>query len=156
MELLKSPHFQDYKVGLIVFGTKAYDVQDPIPLSRAESVLRERITSLAPTGTENSYLDSGLELAWDMLNVSGGQGELVILSDGNLYNYPEVVARSIDILSEMNVTTRLVQVQAFPGATGRFDYLAAQTGSDYSAFVYPDSLTTTMQEPPPETYRRGK
>jgi len=150
VEMLKSPHFQDYKVGLIVFGTKAYDVQDPIPLSRAESVLRERITSLAPTGTENSYLDSGLELAWDMLNVSGGQGELVILSDGNLYNYPEVVARSIAILSEMNVTTRLVQVQAFPGATGRFDYLAAQTGSDYSAFVYPDSLTTTMQETPPD------
>ena len=151
VELLKSPHFRDYKVGLIVFGTKAYDVQDPIPLSRAESVLRERIMGLAPTGTENSYLDSGLQLAWDMLNVSGGQGELVILSDGNLYNYPEVVARSIDILRQMNVTTRLVQVQAFPGATGRFDYLAAQTGSDYSAFVYPDSLTTTMQELPPET-----
>ena len=151
VELLKSPHFQDYKVGLIVFGSKAYDVQDPIPLSRAENVLRERITSLAPTGTENSYLDSGLELAWDMLNVSGGQGELVILSDGNLYNYPEVVARSVALLSQMNVTTRLVQVQAFPGATGRFDYLAAQTGSDYSVFVYPDSLTTTMQEPPLET-----
>ena len=151
VELLKSPHFRDYKVGLIVFGTKAYNVQDPIPLSRAESVLLERIMGLAPTGTENSYLDSGLQLAWDMLNVSGGQGELVILSDGNLYNYPEVVARSIDILRQMNVTTRLVQVQAFPGATGRFDYLAAQTGSDYSAFVYPDSLTTTMQELPLET-----
>jgi uncharacterized membrane protein len=151
VELLKSPHFRDYKVGLIVFGTKAYNVQDPVPLSRAESVLRERIMSLAPTGTENSYLDSGLQLAWDMLNVSGGQGELVILSDGYLYNYPEVVARSIDILRQMNVTTRLVQVQAFPGATGRFDYLAAQTGSDYSAFVYPDSLTTTMQELPLET-----
>jgi len=147
VELLKSPHFQDYKVGLIVFGTKAYDVLDPVPLSRGESVLRERIMALAPAGTENSYMDSGLQLAWDMLNVSGGQGELVILSDGNLYNYPEVVARSIDLLNQMNVTTRLVQVQAYPGATGRFDYLAAQTGSDYSAFVYPDSLTTTMQEP---------
>ncbi|MDD4447097.1 MAG: hypothetical protein PHN61_05410 [Methanothrix sp.] len=148
VELLKSPHFRDYKVGLVVFGSKAYDVQDPVPLSRAESVLRERIMSLAPTGTENSYLDSGLQLAWDMLNVSGGQGELVILSDGNLYNYPEVVARSIDLLRQMNLTARLVQVQAFSGATGRFDYLASQTGSDYSAFVYPDSLTTTMQEPP--------
>jgi uncharacterized membrane protein len=148
VELLKSPHFQDYKVGLVVFGSKAYDVQDPVPLSRAESVLRERIMSLAPTGTENSYLDSGLQLAWDMLNVSGGQGELVILSDGNLYNYPEVVARSIDLLRQMNLTARLVQVQAFPGATGRFDYLASQTGSDYSAFVYPNSLTTTMQAPP--------
>ncbi len=148
VELLKSPHFRDYKVGLVVFGSKAYDVQDPVPLSRAESVLRERIMSLAPTGTENSYLDSGLQLAWDMLNISGGQGELVILSDGNLYNYPEVVARSIDLLRQMNLTARLVQVQAFSGATGRFNYVASQTGSDYSAFVYPDSLTTTMQEPP--------
>ncbi|MDD4651600.1 MAG: glutamine amidotransferase [Methanothrix sp.] len=148
LELLKSPHFQDYKVGLIVFGTKAYDVQDPIPLRRAETVLRERIMSLAPTGTENSYLDSGLQLARDMLNVSGGQGELMILSDGNLYNYPEVVTRSIDLLRQMNVSARLVQVQAFPGATGRFNYIAAQTGSDYSAFVYPDSLTTTMQQQP--------
>ncbi len=148
VELLKSPHFRDYKVGLVVFGSKAYNVQDPVPLSRAESVLRERIMSLAPTGTENSYLDSGLQLAWDMLNVSGGQGELVILSDGNLYNYPEVVARSIDLLRQMNLTARLVQVQAFSGATGRFNYVASQTGSDYSAFVYPDSLTTTMQEPP--------
>ncbi|HPS91548.1 MAG TPA: hypothetical protein PKV33_05285 [Methanothrix sp.] len=151
LELLKSPHFQDYKVGLIVFGTKAYDVQDPIPLRRGETVLRERIMSLAPTGTENSYLDNGLQLAWDMLNVSGGQGELMVLSDGNLYNYPEVVDRSIDLLRQMNVTARLVQVQAFPGATGRFDYIAAQTGSDFSAFVYPDSLTTTMQQPPEKT-----
>ena len=84
VELLKSPHFQDYKVGLVVFGTKAYDVLDPIPLSRGRSVLEERITSLAPTGTENSYLDSGLQLAWDMLNASGGQGEVMVLSDGNL------------------------------------------------------------------------
>lgn len=157
VELLKSPHFQDYKVGLVVFGTKAYDVQDPIPLSRAESVLQERIIGLSPTGTENSHLDRGLELAWDMLNASGGQGELIILSDGNLYNYPDVVQQSIDLLRQMNVTTRLIQVQAFPGKAeliydtdGRmvsFYGLAEQTGSDYSAFVYPDSLTTTMQEP---------
>ena len=160
VELLKSPHFQDYKVGLVVFGTKAYDVQDPIPLSRAESVLQERIIGLSPTGTENSHLDRGLQLAWDMLNASGGQGELIILSDGNLYNYPDVVQQSIDLLRQMNVTTRLIQVQAFPGKAeliydtdGRmvsFYGLAEQTGSDYSAFVYPDSLTTTMQEPSSE------
>jgi len=158
VELLKSPHFQDYKVGLIVFGTKAYNVQDPVPLSRGESVLRERIMGLAPMGTENSYLDNGLLLAWDMLNVSGGQGELIILSDGNLYNYPEVVRRSTELLRQMNVTTRLVQVQAFPKDAGplydtegrmvSFYGLADLTGSDYSAFVYPDSLTTTMQEVP--------
>jgi len=105
---------------------------------------------LAPTGTENSYMDSGLQLAWDMLNVSGGQGELVILSDANLYNYPEVVQRSTDLIRQMNVTTRLIQVQAYRGTTGQFKDLAAQTGSDYSAFVYPDSLTTTMQETPQE------
>lgn len=150
VELLKSPHFRDYKVGLIVFGTKAYDVQDPIPLSRGQSVLRDRITGLAPAGTENSYLDSGLELAWDMLNASGGQGELIILSDANLYNYPEVVDRSISLLRQMNVAAHLIQVQAYQGATGRFDYLAAQTDSKYSAFVYPDSLTTSMQEAPPQ------
>ncbi len=170
VELLKSPHFQDYKVGLIVFGTKAYDVQDPIPLSRAESVLRERIMGLSPTGTENSHLDIGLQLAWDMLNASGGQGELVVLSDGNLYNYPEIVAHSVDLLKQMNVTTRFIQVQAIPGETGSlydtegrmvsFHGLADRTGSDYSAFVYPDSLTTTMQEPskdisPPESSLSG-
>jgi uncharacterized membrane protein len=151
VEMLKSPHFQDYKVGLIVFGTKAYDVLDPIPLSRAKSVLQERIMGLAPTGTENSYLDSGLQLAWDMLNASGGQGELAVLSDGNLYNYPEVVAHSTDLLRQMKVPARLIQVQAFPGATGRFDFLAAQTGSDYFAFIYPDSLTTSMHEAPMQT-----
>ena len=90
VELLKSPHFQDYKVGLVVFGTKAYDVLDPIPLSRGRSVLRERITGLSPTGTENSYLDNGLQLAWEMINDSGGQGELIVLSDGNLWNYEDV------------------------------------------------------------------
>jgi uncharacterized membrane protein len=170
VELLKSPHFQDYKVGLIVFGTRAYDVLDPIPLSRSESVLRERIMSLAPSGTQDSNLDRGLELAWDMLNASGGQGELVIFSDGNLYNYPEAVQRSVDLLRMMNTTARLIQVQAIPGNTGTlydsegrmvsFYGIAEQTGSKYSAFVYPDSLTTTLPEspqnlPPPESSLAG-
>jgi uncharacterized membrane protein len=170
VELLKSPHFQDYKVGLIVFGTRAYDVLDPIPLSRSESVLRERIMSLAPSGTQDSNLDRGLELAWDMLNASGGQGELVIFSDGNLYNYPEAVQRSVDLLRMMNTTARLIQVQAIPGNTGTlydsegrmvsFYGIAEQTGSEYSAFVYPDSLTTTLPEspqnlPPPESSLAG-
>ncbi|NMC09858.1 MAG: VWA domain-containing protein, partial [Methanothrix sp.] len=72
VELLKSPDLQDYKIGLVVFGTKAYNVMDPIALSRGRSILEERISGLAPTGTENSYLDNGLQLAWDMLNSSGG------------------------------------------------------------------------------------
>jgi uncharacterized membrane protein len=151
VELLKSPHLQDYKVGLVVFGSRAYDVLDPVPLSRAKDILTEKISSLAPAGTENSHLDTGLDLARDMLNVSGGDGELIILSDGNLYNYPQVVERSISLLRQMDLRTRLIQVQAFPGMTGKFGYLADQTGSDYSEFVYPDSLTTSLQEPSPST-----
>ena len=105
-----------------------------------------------------------------MLNASGGQGELVIFSDGNLYNYPEAVQRSVDLLRMMNTTARLIQVQAIPGNTGTlydsegrmvsFYGIAEQTGSDYSAFVYPDSLTTTLPEspqnlPPPESSLAG-
>ena len=147
VELLKSPDFHDYKVGLIVFGTKAYDVLDPTPLSQGRSVLDERISGLAPTGTENSYLDNGLKLAWDMLNASGGQGELVVLSDGNLWNYEDVVTRSVSLLKQMNTTTRLIQVQAFPGKTGNLDDLAARAGVNYEAFIYPASVTTKVMQP---------
>jgi len=150
VELLKSPDFQDYKVGLVVFGTKAYDVQDPVPLSRSRSILEERIASLAPSGTEDTYLDNGLHLAWDMLNASGGQGELVVLSDGNLWNYEDVFQHSARLLRQMNITTRLIQVQAIPGRMGRFDDLASLTGSEYEAFVYPASLTTKVSSPPEE------
>ncbi len=150
VELLKSPDFQDYKVGLVVFGTKAYDVLDPVPLSRGRSVLEERITALSPTGTENSYLDNGLQLAWEMLNVSGGKGELMVLSDGNLWNYEDVLKHSAVLLKEMNTTTRLIQVQAIPGKTGNLDDLASQTGTEFASFVYPDSITTKVSQPPEE------
>ncbi len=153
-ELLKSPDFQDYKVGLVVFGTKAYDVQDPIPLYRGRTILEDRIASLSPTGTENTYLDNGLQLAWNMLNASGGQGELIVLSDGNLWNYEDVFQHSVRLLRQINTTTRLIQVQAIPGRMGRFDELASQTGSEYASFVYPASLTTRVSSPltgtPPE------
>ncbi len=150
VELLKSPDFQDYKVGLIVFGTKAYDVQDPVPLSRGRSLLEERIAGLSPTGTEDTYLDNGLQLAWKMLNASGGQGELIVLSDGNLWNYEDVFRHSVRLLKQMNTTTRLIQVQAIPGRMGRFDELASQTGSEYAAFIYPASLTTKVSLPSEE------
>ncbi len=150
VELLKSPHLRDYKVGLVVFGTKAYDVLDPIPLSRGESVLKERITALGPSSTENSYLDNGLQLAWDMINASGGQGELIVLSDGNLWNYADVVKRSTDLLTAMNIKARLIQVQAFSGNSGQLGSLARQAGSDYAEFIYPESLTTSQQELPQE------
>lgn len=142
VELLGSPQFQDYNVGLVVFGTRAYNVIDPVPLSRSQNVLADRIATLAPTGTENSYLDSGLELARDMIEASGGDGEMIILSDGNLQNYPEVVARSRELIREMNITTRLIQVQAIPGRMGSFPEIASSTGSEFASFVYPDSLTT--------------
>lgn len=148
IELLKSPDLQDYDVGLVVFGTKAYDVVDPIPLARGRSVLEERIASLAPTGTENTYLDSGLMLARDMLNSTGSKGELIVFSDGNLWNYEDVFTNSVGIIREMNTTTRLFQVQAIPGKTGRFDEMAAQTGAEFVSFVYPTSLTTKMEAPP--------
>lgn len=148
VELLKSPDLQDYDVGLVVFGTQAYAVADPIPLSRGRSVLEERITSLSPAGTENTFLDNGLSLAWDMLNNSGGEGELIVMSDGNLWNYEDVFERSVDLLNQMNTTTRLLQVQAFPGETGRLDDMAAATGAEFVSFVYPSSLTTQMEAPP--------
>lgn len=148
IELLRSPDLQDYDVGLVVFGTQAYAVADPIPLARGRNVLEERIASLAPAGTENTFLDSGLELARDMLNSSGGQGELIVFSDGNLWNYQDVFEHSVEILREMNTTTRLYQVQAIPGKTGRLDDMAAQTGAEFVSFVYPTSLTTRVEAPP--------
>jgi uncharacterized membrane protein len=156
VELLKSPDLQDYNVGLVVFGTKAYHVLDPMPLSKGRSILGERITSLSPSGTENTYLDSGLQLAWDMINESGEKGELIVLSDGNLWNYEDVYKRSIQLLQQMNLTTRLIQVQAFPGRTGLFDQMAAETGADFASFVYPASLTTKVQETAPEKKEQEK
>jgi uncharacterized membrane protein len=150
VELLKSPDLQDYNVGLVVFGTKAYHVLDPMPISKARSILTESIASLSPSGTENTYLDNGLQLAWDMINESGERGELIVLSDGNLWNYEDVYKRSVQLLEEMNLTCRLIQVQAFSGRTGMFDQMAAQTGADFASFVYPASLTTKVQETAPE------
>jgi uncharacterized membrane protein len=148
IELLRSPDLQDYDVGLVVFGTQAYAVADPIPLARGRSVLEERIASLSPSGTENTFLDNGLRLAWDMLNASGGQGELIVFSDGNLWNYQDVFDSSVQLLRDMNTSTRLFQVQAFPGKTGRLDEMAAQTGAEFVSFVYPTSLTTKVETPP--------
>jgi len=148
LELLKSPDFQDYKVGAVIFGSKAYAVQDPIPITRGRGILDERIAGLSPTGTQNTYLDTGIQLAWEMLNTSQGKGDLIILSDGKLYNYPEVYSHSIQLLKQMNATTRLIQVQAFRGAGGELSSLASDTGSDFANFVYPESITTKLQQAP--------
>ena len=74
--------------------------------------------------------------------LEGLDGEMIVLSDGNLQNYPEVVARSKEMIQEMNITTRLIQVQAIPGRMGSFPEIASSTGSEFASFVYPDSLTT--------------
>jgi uncharacterized membrane protein len=149
VELLKSPDLQDYNVGLVVFGTKAYDVSDPIPLSRGRDALSEKIASLSPNTVENTYLDGGLQYAWNMLNKSGGGGEAIILSDGNLLSYPDVIKHSDQIIEDMKraskINTRLIQVQAFPGAAGNFARMASDTGAEFDSFTYPSSLTTTMQ-----------
>ncbi len=148
LELLKSPDFQDCKIGVVIFGTKAYAVQDPILIARGRSILEERIAGLSPTGTQNTYLDTGVQLAWEMLNTSEGKGDLIILSDGKLYNYPDVYSHSIQLIRQMNATTRMIQVQAFPGAGGELSNLAADTGADFANFVYPDSVTTKLQQAP--------
>jgi hypothetical protein len=44
----------------------------------------------------------------------------------------------------MNVTTRLIQVQAFPNSQGIFKDLAAKSGGEYFPFTYPESITTRV------------
>lgn len=147
IELLKSPDFKDYKVGVVVFGTNAYVVSTPVTLVMGQRMIDDRITSLAPSGTENTYLDTGLQLARDMLNMSSsGKGEVVVISDGDLSNYPLTFSRSAELIREMNVTTRLVQVQAFSNPPrARFRELAEETGAIFTPFTYPQSLTTRTQ-----------
>lgn len=148
IELLKSPDFRDYKVGVVVFGTKAYVVNTPLPLSRGQTVIEDRITSLSPSGSEDTNLDNGLQLAHDMLNATQGKGELIVISDGDLRSYEEVFLHSAELIRQMNVTTRLIQVQAFENGLGLFGALASKTGTQYIPFIYPASLTTKVQTPP--------
>jgi uncharacterized membrane protein len=150
-ELLKSPDFGDYKVGVTVFGTKAYVVNDPMPLAIGRPIIEDRIASLSPSGSEDTNLDNGLQIAWDMLNATSGKGEVIVISDGDLKNYEQVFLRSAELIRQMNVTTRLIQVQAFPNGQGRFGELASKTGAEYLPFTYPYSLTTKVQEAPKKT-----
>jgi uncharacterized membrane protein len=144
IELLKSPDFRDYKVGVVVFGTRAYIVNSPLPLPRGQPIIEDRITSLSPSGSEDTNLDNGLQLARDMLNATQGKGEIIVISDGDLRNYEQVFLRSTDLIRQMNVTTRLIQVEAFPNGQGRFGELASKTGAEYLPFTYPTSLTTKV------------
>jgi hypothetical protein len=64
-------------------------------------------------------------------------------------SYPDVIKRSDQIIEDMKrtskINTRLIQVQAFPGASGNFARMASDTGAEFDSFAYPSSLTTTMQ-----------
>ncbi|HWQ20613.1 MAG TPA: VWA domain-containing protein, partial [Methanotrichaceae archaeon] len=150
IELLKSPDFKDYKVGVVVFGTNAYVVSTPVTLAMGQRLIDDRITNLSPSGTENTYLDNGLQLAWDMLNMSSsGKGEVVVISDGDLSNYPQTFSKSAELIRAMNDTTRLIQVQAFNNPPrARFGELASETGASFTPFTYPQSLTTKTQPLP--------
>ena len=44
IELLKSPDFRDYKVGVVVFGTKAYVVNSPLPLPQGQPIIEDKIS----------------------------------------------------------------------------------------------------------------
>jgi len=148
IELLKSPDFRDYKVGVVVFGTKAYVVNSPLPLPQGQPVIEDKISSLSPSGSEDTNLDNGLELARDMLNASEGKGEIIVISDGDLRGYPEVFLHSSELIREINVTTRLIQVQAFPNGNGIFGDLASKSGAEFLPFTYPTSITTNVQNQP--------
>lgn len=148
LELLKSPDFRDYKVGVVVFGTKAYVVNSPLPLPRGQTIIEDKISSLSPSGSEDTNLDNGLELARDMLNASEGKGEIIVISDGDLRSYPEVFLHSSELIREINVSTRLIQVQAFPNGNGMFGDLASKSGAEYLPFTYPTSITTKVQNQP--------
>lgn len=144
VELLKSPDFRDYKVGVVVFGTQAYVVNSPLPLPRGQPIIEEKITSLSPSGSEDTNLDNGFQLARDMLNTSEGKGEIIVISDGDLRSYPEVFLHSAEMIRQINVTTRLIQVQAFPNGNGVFGDLASKSGAEFLPFTYPSSISTKV------------
>jgi uncharacterized membrane protein len=144
LELLRSPLFRDDLVGVVVFGTKAYVVSPPMPLSRSFGSLEEKIASLWPSGTEETHLDDGLTLAWDMLNSSAEKGELILFSDGRLTD--EVYGGSEQLIRNINATTYMIQIQAFANAPARLRSLALATDSQYYSAVYPSSLTIRSGE----------
>ncbi len=145
MELLKSPDLQDYDVGAGGLRHPGLWRSDPIPLSRGRSVLEERIASLAPTGTENSFLDIGLQLAWDMLNAAAGKGELIVLSDGNLWNYEDVIRHFCPTTSRDEHYNSPHPGAGLSWKDGQAGRSGSQTGAEYASFVYPQSLTTQVQ-----------
>ncbi len=48
---------------MVVFGTKAYVVNSPLPLPRGQPIIEDKVSSLSPSGSEDTNLDNGLQLA---------------------------------------------------------------------------------------------
>ncbi len=152
IEILRSPEFRDDRVALVVFGTEAFVVFTPTPIAGKEIMIRDRISSLSPQpgAQEETQLDTGLALAWEILNSSSGEGEVIIISDGRVKEYPEVFEESVRMIREMEATVHLVEVKSFEDAPGGFRDLAAQSGAEYHPAVYPSSVAIRAEERPEE------
>lgn len=149
IELLKSPQFQDDQIGVVIFGTEARVISSPAPLFRIGTMIKDRIRHLDPMpgSQEETQLDAGLNLAWDMLNSTGTEGEVVVISDGRVKEYPETYQRSIGMINNMGANVYLIEVKSFEDAPGGFVDLAEKTGSAYYSAVYPGSVTIKTGEP---------
>lgn len=150
IELLKSPEFRDDRVALVVFGTEAFVVITPTTIAGREMMIRDRISSLSPQAgaQEETQMDTGLTLAWDMINSTSGEGEIIVVSDGRIGEYPEVFSESLRMIREMEATVHLVEVKSFDSAPGSFRDLAARSGAIYHSAVYPGSITVRAEERP--------
>ncbi len=150
IELLKSPEFRDDRVALVVFGTEAFVVFTPTPIAGKEIMIGDRISSLSPQAgaQEETQLNTGLALAWNILNSSGGEGEVIVISDGRVKEYPEVFEESTRMIQEMGATVHLVEVKSFEDAPGGFKDLAAKNGAEYHSAVYPGSVTIRAEKRP--------
>ncbi len=152
IEILKSPEFRDDRVALVVFGTEAFVVFTPTPIAGKEIMIADRISSLSPQpgAQEETQLNTGLTLAWDILNSSSGEGEIIVISDGRVKEYPEVFEESARMIQDIVATVHLVEVKSFQDAPGGFRDLAARTGAEYHSAVYPSSVTIRAEERPEE------
>jgi len=150
IEVLKSPEFRDDRVALVVFGTEAFIVFTPTPIAGKQIMIGDRISSLSPQpgAQEETQLNTGLALAWDILNTSGGEGEVIVISDGRVKEYPEVFEDSVRMIQDMETTVHLVEVKSFEDAPGGFRDLAARSGAEYHSAVYPGSVTIRAEKRP--------
>ena len=152
IELLKSPEFKDDRVSVVVFGTEAFVVLAPTPIAGKEVIIEDRISRLSPQpgAQDETQLDTGLAFAWDILNSTAGDGEVIVISDGRVSKdtYPEVFEESAKMIQEMAATVHLVEVKSFVEAPGGFADLAAISGAEYHSAVYPSSVTIRAEERP--------